>query len=116
MNEGDRHIYLRANGGEHGWPSLSGERILGQTYWVSQRGQRAAIHFAAGKEGFMEIMSSDCVQSLGVAREARLRAAMRDAVGLRAGAKPAEARPPRSGAPDEPPKSAPIGADPLKGF
>jgi hypothetical protein len=116
MNEQDRQIFLRANGGEEGWPDPGGERFLGHTYWVSHRGQRAAIHFAAGKEGVMEIMGFECVQGLAVAREGRLRDAMRDAVGLRAGAGATANKPRKPEAPAEAPKSPPAGTDPLKGF
>jgi hypothetical protein len=116
MNEQDRRIFLGANGGGEGWPDPGGERFLGHTYWVSHRGQRAAIHFAAGKQGVMEIMNFDCVQGLAVAREARLRAAMRDAVGLRAGAGVSATKPRENTAPAAAEKSSPPAADPLKGF
>jgi hypothetical protein len=115
MVDGDRQIFLRANAGMSGWPNLAGQQIMGQIYWVSHTDRRAAVAYSVGREGIMEIMTTDCVKALGDDREQRIHAALRDAVGVRA-----RAAQPKPEAPKKEPSPAakpdqPKG-DPLKGF
>ncbi|MGI8601942.1 MAG: hypothetical protein ACR2OZ_02975 [Verrucomicrobiales bacterium] len=114
MGVADRELFLQANAGEAGWSDRGGEHIISQTYWISQKGRRAAVSHSIGREGYMEIMTAECVEALAQARGERLRAAIREAIGLRARSRATSTPAPNTAAPAaESPKPK---EDPLKGF